>query len=294
MLNNYNIPPITVRTETSSPHVALVVAGHFKEGRVYQNWRTRGTADWLLILTLAGGGRFGYEGGEIRTVEGEVVLLRPGALHDYGTDPGKGAWELVWAHFHPPPNWLESLAWPEVSPGMMRLFLLDPAIRTKVENRLQEVHRLANGPLPNRDRFAMNALEEAILWCDTQNPQSSLVRLDTRIRRSLDYLSLHLADRVPLEELARRYGLSTSRFSHLFRAQTGVSPQQFQEHQRLARARQLLELSGRAISDIAAEVGFENPFYFTLRFKRLTGVSPRDYRKQFRLGEQVESKEKRS
>ena len=59
-----------------------------------------------------------------------------------------------------------------------------------------------------------------------------------------------------------------------------MTPQQFLEQQRLDRARQLLELSGRSIGDIAADVGFDNPFYFTLRFKRLTGLSPRDYRKR--------------
>ena len=83
-----------------------------------------------------------------------------------------------------------------------------------------------------------------------------------------------------LDGLADMAELSVSRLAHLFREQVGMTPQQFLEQQRLERARQLLELSGRSIGDIAGDVGFDNPFYFTLRFKKLTGLSPRDYRKR--------------
>ena len=102
----------------------------------------------------------------------------------------------------------------------------------------------------------------------------------------MDFLCHHLDSRATLDDLAAMAGLSVSRLAHLFKAQVGQTPQQFQEQQRLERARQLLELSGRSIQDIAADVGFENPFYFTLRFKRLTGQSPRDYRK--RLADQAQ------
>jgi AraC family transcriptional regulator of arabinose operon len=58
-----------------------------------------------------------------------------------------------------------------------------------------------------------------------------------------------------------------------------MTPGQFLELQRLNRAKQLLELTPRTIQAIASEVGFDNPFYFTQRFKRQTGLSPRDYRR---------------
>jgi AraC family transcriptional regulator, arabinose operon regulatory protein len=82
------------------------------------------------------------------------------------------------------------------------------------------------------------------------------------------------------ERLARAAGLSASRLRHLFRAQTGNSPRRFLEEQRLRRARDLLALSRQTIGEIAAELGFANPFYFTLRFKRQTGESPRAFRQR--------------
>jgi AraC-like DNA-binding protein len=46
----------------------------------------------------------------------------------------------------------------------------------------------------------------------------------------------------------------------------------------LRRAGELLALSRQTIAEIADEVGFANPFYFTLRFKKHTGESPRAFR----------------
>ena len=266
--------------ETDYPKVAHVVTGHFRKGSDYDTWRPHGTDDWLLIYTLNGWGRFGFEGGEINASAGDLTLMRPRTRHDYGVEPIQGQWELLWAHFHPEPAWQTWLSWPEAAPGLMTMRLAEPLIRQKIVARLFDVHRLATGALRHRDTFAMNALEEVLLWCDTQNPRSEQARLDPRVLAAMDFLCRNLDAAVTLDGLASVSGLSTSRFSHLFRRQTGLTPLQFLERQRLDRACQLLDFTARPIAAIAAEVGFENPFYFTLRFKRHTGFSPREYRRR--------------
>jgi AraC family transcriptional regulator of arabinose operon len=80
--------------------------------------------------------------------------------------------------------------------------------------------------------------------------------------------------------IAAQCGLSPSRFAHLFRHQTGETPQRYLELQRLKRARELLEFTQEPIAVIARSVGYENPFYFTLRFKRHNGASPRQWRQR--------------
>ncbi|MDQ2762638.1 MAG: helix-turn-helix domain-containing protein [Pseudomonadota bacterium] len=233
---------------------------------------------------MTGGGRFGHAGGEFTTGPGDLTLFRPGTRHDYGVAPGRGRWELLWSHFHAPSDWAPLLAWPEAAPGLMRLHLEDGAARRKALDHFEEAHALATGALPSaprrREAFAMNALEACLLWCDTQNPLSQLPRMDARVQAAMEFLTRHLAEPVTLEALADACGLSVSRLAHLFRAQVGLTPQQYLEGQRMDRARRLLELTPRPVGAIAAEVGYENPFYFTLRFKRVTGLSPRDYRKR--------------
>ena len=277
LVENLQYPAMTEHTEDKHPEIVQLVTGHFQETAGYSSWRERGTADWLLIATLGGGGRFGSDTGEFRTQPGDLTLLRPGTRHDYTSGEH---WELLWTHFHPRADWLTWLIWPEEAPGLMRLPLREPVIRQKILARFREMHHLATGALRHRETFAMNALEEVLLWCDTQNPLSEQARLDHRVRDVMDYLVRHLADPLTPAQYGAVSGLSPSRLSHLFRAQVGQTPQQFLEEQRLRRAAQLLELTSRPVAVIAAEVGYENPFYFTLRFKKHSGLSPRDYRKK--------------
>ncbi len=268
------------RTETIHPTVTQLVTGHYPRETRMTTWREHGTTDWLLIYTLHGGGRFGYEGGQIIAQAGDMTLLRPGTRHDYGVAAEWGLWDLLWAHFHPLPHWHAWLDWPEEAPGLMRLSLAPTETRDRIVQRFFECHRLAGGALRRREPFAMNALEEVLLWCDTQNPYAEQIHFDARVRQALDYICLNLHQEITLASLADVTGLSASRLSHLFQEQLGMSALAFLELRRLNRAKQLLELTSRAVHEIAQEVGFANPFYFSLRFKRQTGLSPRAYRQQ--------------
>jgi AraC family transcriptional regulator, arabinose operon regulatory protein len=98
--------------------------------------------------------------------------------------------------------------------------------------------------------------------------------VDARIQRSIHHLATHSAESFNLEALAERCGLSPSRFSHLFRAETGTTPQQFAEKLRMETARQLLAQTNLSVAEIGAEVGYEDPLYFSRRFRRFYGKAP--------------------
>ncbi len=266
---------------TPSPiDVSNLVTGHFKEVTGYSSWRPHGTRDWLIILTLGGHGRFGHSKGEIVTSTNDLVLMKPDTPHDYGVANGHPKWELVWAHFTPRPDWTPWLNWPEEATGLMRISLYDPTLARLCIARFTDAHRLATGPLRRRDELAMNALEELLLWCDVISPKADHADLDDRIRAATDWLCRNLEKHVTLEVLAEAVGMSVSRLAHLFRDQIGMPPLQYLEAQRMRRAKQLLEVTSLSVKQVAGEVGFDNPFYFTLRFKKANGVSPTEYRKR--------------
>ena len=263
---------------TTFIRTTTLVTGHFREKAGYYAWRPAGTENWLLIYTISGKGRFGYQGGEHVAQAGELTLLRPGTLHDYGVESELQRWELLWAHFVPRPQWIDLLQWPQIAPGLMHLNISQGAAGGTIVDRFLDAHNYATGAHRRRDMFAMNALEEMFLRCDLLNPLSDQARLDPRIREAMERCCRSLQERITVESLAETAGLSVSRFAHLFRGQTGTTPQQFVEHQRIERAKQLLELSALSIKEIAGTVGFESQFYFSLRFKRSEGISPTEYR----------------
>lgn len=125
----------------------------------------------------------------------------------------------------------------------------------------------------------MNALEEVLLWCDAENPRHA-GPADPRVRAAMDHCVRNLADAITLASLAKACGLSPSRLSFLFQAEVGASPMRWLERQRLVRAKDLLEATVEPIGEVAEQVGFADAFYFSSRFRRAFGMSPRAWRKR--------------
>lgn len=275
------MPP---RTETATTAYRDLLTGHFHAESGYFAYRSHGTQDWLLIHTLSGYGRFGFPGGDIISEPGDIVLLRPGTLHDYGVELAHPRWELLWVHFHPRLHWHDTLAWPRVldeamaDTGLMRLRLKKPNSK-RLAARFTDVHRLANGPQRNHTALAMNALEEVLLWCDEWNP-SQREAIDPRIQSAMELMCRKLDQPLPIDTLADAAGLSPSRFSHLFRNITGTTPQRYHEQRRLDRARRLLEMTSMPMKAIARDLGFDNAFYFSRRFSLYAKCSPSAYRRR--------------
>lgn len=251
-----------------------LLVGHFHQGSGYRVIRRDGVADWLLIATVSGKGRFGHAQGELVTEGGDWVLLHPGTPHDYGVESSLKRWELVWAHFQPRPHWLPWLDWPTVGPGLGKLGIGDG----RAMSCFHEVNRLFGSDLRRSEAFAMNALETVLLECDRHNPLAAMSGLDARIRRAMDYMERNLSRKITLADIATAVGLSTSRLSHLFREQSGQTPQQHLEAIRMRRATELLKRTGFSIRQISDELGFDSQFYFSQRFKAWTGQSPSGFR----------------
>jgi AraC family transcriptional regulator of arabinose operon len=241
--------------------------------------RPDGMDGWILNYTIAGSGRINRGARLFATRPGQVLLFKPLVPHDYSFASEAGEWVHLWVYFFPRGPWYDWLAWPEASPGILRLDLAGHALRQRILDLCEEIVRLMHGPQPRRIALASSVLEQALLWCDAANPLAGHVRLDPRIQGAIDWLAEHPAERVSIPALAQRCDLSPSRLSHLFRAQLGVPPLVWVERHRLGLATEQLLLTGRSIAEIARSVGFPDPVWFSRVFRRRMGVSPRAFRR---------------
>lgn len=267
--------------EAPSPLTDVLVAGEFHRKSNYTNWRSHGTNDWLLIFTVEGGGRVASGRSEVMARRGTVTLYQPHTPQHYFTDPAVGRWHLLWSHFQPRSHWRGWLNWPERTRGLRTLVSHDKALIRNIGAALIDTVRLSRQRLPGSIELASNALERAILWINSANLHRDL---DERIRKAADLLAEQLHEPFSLAKLARECGLSVSRLAHLFREQMGASPQKYQEQLRLQSAGQLLRTSGLSVTEIAAELGYASPFYFSKRFKTFFGKSPSHYRHDRKTG----------
>ena len=99
-----------------------------------------------------------------------------------------------------------------------------------------------------------------------------------RLRRVLEYIEANLAEDLPLRALASVADLSSHRFSHDFKRETGLAPHQFVIRERIERAKGLLRDTDWTVAAVAYASGFGNPSRFTVLFRRATGVTPSVFR----------------
>jgi AraC family transcriptional regulator of arabinose operon len=265
--------------ETPTPPAGPLYARHWDARGPVHGWRPRGTKDWLLIYTERGHCLVRFPGGEFQAGPGDVLLFRPGTPHDYGQHVPGGRWKHVWVHWVPRSGVAEWLAWPELSPGLRHLHL-PRELRGAVLRELVLASSALRSNLHRGEFLAVNAVERALLLCGRANPGAGDPRWHPRIQQAVDYLAGNLRERHLLEDLARRFGFSRSRFATLFRQQAGVPPCRYLEAQRLAQARHLLTYTRQTLAEIADHAGFSSPFYLSLRFKKHYGQSPRAFRQR--------------
>lgn len=97
----------------------------------------------------------------------------------------------------------------------------------------------------------------------------------------LDWARLHLMQPLSVAQLASRMAMSERTFLRRFREATGLTPKVWLQHERMARARSLLENSETSIERIAEQCGFRTVEGFRLAFRGNVGLSPRAYRERF-------------
>lgn len=101
------------------------------------------------------------------------------------------------------------------------------------------------------------------------------------VTRAAAYLQQHFSSDVTLEELARFSAVSPEHFSRLFKRETGVGFREYLNLLRLQRAEQMLKQQrDRSVAQIAAECGFGDSNYFSVKFKKMYGISPKQLQLQ--------------
>jgi len=108
-------------------------------------------------------------------------------------------------------------------------------------------------------------------WSNTPMPSA--------IRKSLLFMSSHLADPITLDILAEKVGMSKHHFCRTFKNYVGDTPMQSLASMRVAYAKRLLVSPQHTISMVAVEAGFGNISSFTRHFRKMTGITASAFRK---------------
>jgi AraC-like DNA-binding protein len=100
----------------------------------------------------------------------------------------------------------------------------------------------------------------------------------SRLRRVVEYVQTNLAGELRLAELSAQVHMSPYHFARLFKKSTDASPRQFVIGRRIEAAKLLLAEQQPPIGKVALAVGFGSQSHFCTIFRRITGVTPGQYR----------------
>lgn len=249
------------------PHAA----GHLRE-------RREGIGQTIFIYCVKGAGWCELDGARHAIGAGELLVIPPQAPHAYGADE-KNPWTIHWFHAqgHLVAGLLAELNAPAARPVV---FLGDDPQALALFEEVLDV--LEHGYTPQQMLHASHALAHLFAVIIRHRHESWRVQPDSRqkITRTLAYMKQHLDQPLHLDTLAALANLSRSRYTALFKEQTGFAPMDYFNRLRMHLACQLLDTTDLNVKTVAGRLGYQDPLYFSRVFRSITEVSPVEYRRK--------------
>jgi AraC-like DNA-binding protein len=250
--------------------------GRFDQAQGHYVERKRGRPEHLLIFCLAGEGRVQLGRVSHRLTCGSGIVLPPHEAHRYAAD-ARAPWTIFWFHFtgRRARDYGAALG---VRPGRPHFWVQDVAA---VADAFEDCYRHVRGGYTDAELFALSASFGRLLGvCRALQRPAGARRRDTedRVQRTLRFMRENLHRPVPLGVLAREAALSVPHFSAVFRRQMRCSPIEFHIRLRMQRACELLLTTPRPAGAIGAQLGYDDPLYFSRLFRKKVGVPPSTYR----------------
>jgi len=245
-----------------------------------------------LVIVLKGTAMHVIDGQEFPVKSGDVFVIARDHAHQYQEMHG-----LALANILFDGEALMMGQWDiRALPGFHALFSLEPAFRAQHNfrsrlqlserqiNRVNEIiHDLTRETEARSPGYRVMAkglfmqLAVHLSRCYSDEPTDESLDL-LRLGDAIAYIETHYAEKISLDELAKKSHLSKRHFLRIFHDCIGRSPIDHLMHVRIQKAADLLRHTNRTITDIAFDCGFSDGNYFTRCFRKITGETPRQYR----------------
>ena len=247
-----------------------------------------------FFVALSGQGDFNAGNDRFVFAPGDVVVVDPLKIHGVmRMEASHTALVILFPrHLVAPTETPVDLAflgaWENRKAGILPLMRANDPAAPALHEALLELAKawFSSGPdrLPElKLRFlaVLLRLRAALASDETTKPDTDTDRAlrETRLRRALDFVSLHGHEAISQPQVAKAAGMSTSRFRAFFKETTGWGFARYLREQRLERAAKLMRESSESIASIAHRTGFADQSHLLRWFRDKYGMPPKDYRR---------------
>lgn len=233
--------------------------------------------EYVVGLVESGSRRLTCKGRERTIGPGDLLLFNPGDLHACVQSGGP----LAYRSLSIPMEVMLDLAQAVTGARKLPVFSQTVLRDDHVTARLISLHdMILNGAAPlEKDEALLLLTAELIRLCGAALPRKEPAAGTVDVEPICAYIRRHLSERVRLDHLCRRAGVSSSTLLRAFTRAKGVTPYQYLESVRISEAKSLLD-QGLPPVEVALRTGFADQSHFTNSFNRFLGLSPGAYREQ--------------
>lgn len=233
-----------------------------------------GRRDYHLVYVVDGTMYFELQGKRTELGAGNLVFYRPGEAQIYGSYEGESV-SYYWAHFSG--TCVEDVFADCGFADKCRCFIdVDSAICKALNMIIKEYTYGEYCYITKCNSLFLMALSEMARLTDHAAKVSE--KYDVLLP-ALKAMEQNYAVWYQNEEYAKMCGISKYHFIHLFTECKGCSPSKYKSNLLMQKAAELLRISSVPMNEIADMLGFDDPLYFSKKFKTNYGMSPSEYRK---------------
>ena len=272
----------TVGTQTIQPNACYPAMQH-PATYAFRPQTGRVLDEYQLLYITEGGGFFESASMSRQRVDaGTVILLFPGEWHNYAPDESSG-WQEFWVGFQG--RIIDNL----VGGGYFARdnALLKIGISNTIISLYRDAMRLAAkesiGCQQMVSGIVMHILSAIYYKC--RNGFAEANRAEEIINDARQLMRERVHHSLRTEDVAEALGVGYSWLRQTFKRITGTSPTQYKNRLLMSRAKELLVVETRTITEIAYILGFENVGQFSTAFRKMEGVTPRQFRRRW-VGEE--------
>ena len=246
---------------------------------IHQHTSTRtNLTSFLCFVVLSGTGSLTYEGMTYELSAGDCVFIDCRKAYSHSTSDN--LWSLQWCHFYAP--FLPAVYEKYKERGGHPVFHPDDLI--PFTSLLTDLYSLASSSDYIRDMRINEKLGSllTLLMEQSWHPESVTVsRKRMELAAVKEYLDEYFTEKIMLEELAEKFFINKFYLSKIFKETYGTTINNYLISKRITRAKQLLRFTDMTVDEVGVAVGMGDATYFSRMFRKVEGISPREYRKQW-------------